>query len=97
MNIGTEPSSNKAWSELYRAALFEIDKGKREQRIDDARRALLWRARELFYADKEDFEERQAVNAAIYALHVFQSSILTAEKRTMTLSRRSVRAVQARL
>jgi hypothetical protein len=97
MNIGTETTSNKTWGELYRAALFEIDKEKRSQLIADARRALLWRARELFYADKEHFEERQAVNAAIYALHVFQSSVLAAEERTTTRSRSSVRAAQARL
>ena len=51
-----------------------------------ARRALVLRARELFYADTEHFEERQAVIAAIYALNAFHSSIVAAEERTMTKS-----------
>jgi hypothetical protein len=36
------------WRELYKAALFETDTSKIPSRIEEARRALAFRSRELF-------------------------------------------------
>jgi hypothetical protein len=78
--IATSPF-NKAWRELYKAALFETDKSKSLERIADAEVALTLRMRELFHADSNELQERQAVDTAISALYILRSTI-AADKQT---------------
>ncbi len=48
MSTGISKSPDSRWRQLYRAALSEIDKSKLPERIADAERAVVLRARELF-------------------------------------------------
>lgn len=75
--------ANQNWKELYKAALFEADGRKLPERITHAQCALAMRARELFYTDKEHFQERFAIDAAISALQSLRSTNTTgSEGRT---------------
>ena len=67
-------STGKCWRELYKAALFETDKTKSRERIAQAELALSVRARELFHIGDGQFEERQAVDTALYALYALRRS-----------------------
>jgi hypothetical protein len=49
-----------AWRDLYKAALFEVDKTKLPERIAQAEKALALRARELFHIAGDNIEEEQA-------------------------------------
>ena len=82
MNVGTALSPIKiTWKELYHAALFERDKGKLAERISVAEMALVLRARELFYPSGETLlPERQAVDAAIHALHILRATVCDENK-----------------
>lgn len=65
------------WRQLYRAALAESDKAKLPQRIAEAERAVVLRARELFDGsggESADNEETEALDNVMYALHVLQSN-----------------------
>jgi hypothetical protein len=82
MSAGVAASPiNKSWKELYRAAVFETDKNQVSVRIAHAEWALAVRARELFHADSEHLQQRQAVDTAIYALHILRSTGTYLEKR----------------
>ena len=65
---------SKTWKEFYKAALFETDKNKMSERIAQAEWELTLRSRELFHTGSEHLQERQAVLAAIYALHILDST-----------------------
>ena len=56
------------WRQLYKAALSEIDKSKLPQRIADAEKAVVLRARELFRAAGDNGEETEALDDVMYAL-----------------------------
>jgi hypothetical protein len=58
------------WRQAYLAALFEPDKNKRLERMKEAEMAVALRARELFH--NENNGERQAVDAAMYALQTLR-------------------------
>jgi hypothetical protein len=64
-----------SWRELYKAALFEPDRKKLPSRIDDAERAIIARARELFAATTDTIEEDQALDDALYALKALHSCL----------------------
>src|SRR4030088_519575 len=82
MSTGVVTSQiTKAWSELYKVALFETDKSKLSERIADAQTALALRARELFHTGHEHLQERKAVDAAIYALYVLAGTISAKERK----------------
>lgn len=66
----------KAWQELYKAALFETDKTKAAERMAHAERVILARARCLF-ENPDALAERNALDAALYALHVLRFYIDT--------------------
>ena len=53
---------------MYRTALFEPDKRKQRHLLQLAEKAVVFRARELFHAKGVDMLERQALDAAMYAL-----------------------------
>ena len=67
------PSS--AWRELYTAALFEADRNKILDRIDEAEKAIIARARELFGSTTDMIEEDQALDDALYALRALKHCV----------------------
>jgi hypothetical protein len=78
MNTGSSISLNsRAWKDLYKAALFEVDKTRLSDRIVQAEEALVARARELFYAAGDNIEEEQALDDTMYALHALQNTSQT--------------------
>ena len=62
------------WRELYKAALSEVDQSKLPQRIADAEKAVVLRARELFQAAGDNGEETEALDDVMYALHALASN-----------------------
>lgn len=63
-----------SWRNLYLQALFETDKTKISMRISEAERALLFREHELFTGIPDPIE-RDAVNAALHALHALRNCL----------------------
>ena len=63
------------WRELYKAALFETDRNRLPERIADAEKAIVARARELFNTSTDNIEEDQALDDALYALRALQSCL----------------------
>jgi hypothetical protein len=64
-----------AWKQFYRAALFESDRERIPRLIDQAEKAIVVRARELFQAFGDNAEEQEALEDAPYALHAFRSAL----------------------
>jgi hypothetical protein len=52
-----------------------LDANKVSDRIVEAERALVTRARELFQSAGDNIEEGQAVDDAMYALHALRSAL----------------------
>jgi hypothetical protein len=67
--------SLKSWRELYTAALFETDQNRIPERIAQAEKAIVARARELFSASADTIEEDQALDDALYALRALQNCL----------------------
>jgi len=63
----------RSWRELYKAALFETDANKLPSRIEEARRGLVFRSRELFATSPNDDGEVEAIENALYALHALEN------------------------
>ena len=63
----------RSWRQLYKAALFETDASKLPLRIEEARRALVFRSRELFTTPPNYNGEVEAVEDALYALHALEN------------------------
>jgi hypothetical protein len=63
------------WRELYTAALFETDTRELPRRIEDARRALIFRSRELFAVSLNDEGETEAIENAFYALQALENCL----------------------
>lgn len=63
------------WRDLYVAALFETDQSRVPNRIADAEKAIVARARELFSAGADTIEEDQALDDALYALRALQNCL----------------------
>ncbi len=75
MNTGSSLSlSSRAWRDLYKAALFEVDKTRIPDRIAQAEEALVVRARELFHMAGDNIEEEQALDDTMYALHALRNT-----------------------
>jgi hypothetical protein len=75
MNTGSSTSlNNRVWKNLYKAALFELDKSRLSDRIAQAEEALALRARELFQVAGDNIEEGEALDEAMYALHALQNT-----------------------
>jgi hypothetical protein len=72
-DISKSPGSGY-WRQLYSAALSEIDKSKVPERIAEAEKAVVLRARELFQAAGDNGEETEAPVEVMYALHAFRSN-----------------------
>jgi hypothetical protein len=81
MNTGSSISLNsRAWKDLYRAALFEVDKTRLPDRIARAEEALVVRARELFHIVGDNIEEEQALDDTMYALHALRNTSQTSHR-----------------
>jgi hypothetical protein len=70
----SNPPGNRYWRQLYRTALSEVDKSKLPERIAEAEKAVVLRARELFQAAGNNGEETEALDDVIYALHALRSN-----------------------
>ena len=57
----------RSWHGLYKAALFETDRSKLPLRIEEARKALVFRPRELFKTSLNYDGETEAIETALYA------------------------------
>jgi hypothetical protein len=66
---------SSSWRELYKAALFETNKDKVPDRIAEAERAIVARAREIFGSPVDTIEEDEALDDALYALRALQSCL----------------------
>ena len=64
-----------SWRELYKAALFETETSKLQSRIEEARRALALRSRELFAASSSSDGETEAIESALYALQALENCL----------------------
>jgi hypothetical protein len=64
----------RSWKDLYVAALFEPDPTKMGERISEAERALVLRARELFHISGDHIEEEEALDNAMYALRALRNT-----------------------
>jgi hypothetical protein len=69
------------WKELYGAALFEKDKRRMSLLIEDAERAIALRSRQLFAASGENWQEQQALDNALLALHALKRCLATSVRR----------------
>ena len=65
---------SRYWRALYKAALSEIGKNKLPERIAEAEKAVVLRARELFQAAGDNGEETEALDDVMYALHALRSN-----------------------
>jgi hypothetical protein len=75
MSTGISKSrDSRYWRQLYRAVLSEIDKSQLPERIAEAEKAVVLRARELFQAAGENGEETEALDDVMYALHALRSN-----------------------
>ena len=61
------------WKSLYRAAILETNKNAIPEKVSTAEVAVLARGRELFY-DGGTFEEKEALEDALYALRALRSA-----------------------
>jgi hypothetical protein len=59
--MGESAEDLRNWRGLYKAALFETDTSKIPARIEEARRALVSRSRELFETFPNDEGETDAI------------------------------------
>ena len=68
--------SHLGWHSLYQAALFETDRTKILERIAEAEKAILERAKELFVTKADHIEEEQVLDDALYALRALRSCVV---------------------
>jgi hypothetical protein len=64
---------SRYWRALYKAALSETGNSKLPERIAEAEKAVVLRARELFQAADDNGEEKEALEDAMYALRALGS------------------------
>jgi hypothetical protein len=70
-----EPKDIPNWHGLYKAALSESDANKLPTRIEEARRALIARVRELFEDSTNSVGETHCIEGALYVLHAMESTL----------------------
>jgi len=66
------------WKSLYRAAVFETNSGIDPRLVAQAEKAVVARARELFY-NHGSLEEKEALEDALYALHALKTALQNTE------------------
>jgi len=70
-----ELAENRNWQALYKAAIVEVDSTRQPERIAEAKKVIVERARELFPMSGDNFEEEQALDSAIAVLHALHGSL----------------------
>jgi hypothetical protein len=83
--MGESADIFRNWRALYHAALFETDTSKIAERIEEARKALVVRSRELFATSPNYDGETEAIENALYALQALENSL-----RSNTRDRRRI-------
>jgi hypothetical protein len=78
MNDGL--SQARDWKKLYSAALREGDRSRMPLLIDDAERAIVTRARQLFASPDDNLREQHALDSAMDALHILKRCLATRAK-----------------
>ena len=73
--MGESTEDLRNWRGLYKAALFETDTSKLPWRIEEARKALIFRSRELFKTPPSYDGETEAIENALYALQALENSL----------------------
>ena len=73
--MGESAEIFRNWPGLYEAALFETDTSKIPSRIEEARRALAFRSRELFETSPNYDGETEAIETALYALQALENCL----------------------
>ena len=73
--MGESTEDLRNWRELYTAALFEIDTSKLASRIEEARKALVFRSRELFQTSPNYDGETEDMETALYALEALENCL----------------------
>ena len=73
--MGESAKILRNWRGLYKAALFETETSKVQLRIEEARRALILRSRELFAASPSYDGETEAIENALYALQALENCL----------------------
>ena len=73
MPSDAEKPAERAWRELYLAALFEADLAKLPERITEAEHALSLRDRELWYSGGDHGSEKRALIGAMRALEALRN------------------------
>jgi len=76
MALAISPKA-KDWKDLYVAALLEGDKEKIPLLIDQAERAIVDRAHELFRSAGDHIQEEEGLDDALYALHALKTCLAT--------------------
>lgn len=71
----SEFPENRDWQALYKAAVAEGDATKLPDRIAEAKKVIVERARELFQTSGENFEEEQALDTAVCVLHALHGTL----------------------
>lgn len=78
INDGLSPARD--WKKLYSAALQEGDRTRMPVLIDDAERAIVTRARQLFASPDDNLREQHALDSAMDALHILKRCLATRAK-----------------
>jgi hypothetical protein len=73
--MGESAKTLRNWHELYKAALLETDTSKMPSRIEEARRALVFRSGELFGTSPNHDGETEAIETALYALQALENCL----------------------
>ena len=73
--MGQTAEAHRNWCGLYKAAIFETDTRKLPQRIEEARKALIFRSRELFETSPNYDGETEAIENALYALQALENCL----------------------
>jgi hypothetical protein len=76
MSTGTSYAApSLVWHALYHAALFETDRNRVPQRIEEAEKAILARIKELFATTADHIEEDVVLDDALYALRALRNCV----------------------
>ncbi len=74
MEFNRAASQNSmSWKQTYMAAVFEVDKSRILERIEEAEAAVVVRTRALFQSSEDHHQERNALEAALCALRALRS------------------------
>jgi hypothetical protein len=73
--MGESAETFRNWPGLYKAALFETDTSKLAWRIEEARKALIFRSRELFETSPNYDGETEEIETALYALQALENCL----------------------